>query len=952
MSDFDPQLYALTPSVTVLDSRGLAIRQLEFYRHQAGSTPERRIAHIKRNSCGESIALTDPRQAARGGLPSETSASDLSGNKIITHSADAGTSVQLLDIAGRPLLTIDPAGNRRTFDYDPENGRLIQRNEIATDGSKIATDYYIYGEYSSQEKKNNLGGQQVLRYDPAGCESLESVSVGGQPLRSRRQFLVTPESRPNWNGDGASREKYLSATFFISENYYNSLGETICIVDARGNKWRYLRDINGRLKQSWLTLENDSEQPVITGVEYAANGQKMMESQANGCKVTMLYEPDTLRLSKMCVSDPQTTLQTLVYTYDPKGNIITITDTTQEPRYWNNQRTEAQRNFSYDSLYQLTEATGRELASNTRGDSVQSRILSRNTPEYVNYTRWYQYDMAGNLMQLRHSGADSYTHILCVAEHSNRAVYSPGAASLNPDDYFDVYGNQLSTNNGVILNWNTFGELQRAILLNREQSASDEEYYLYNGANARVQKLRSVNTGQQVNQDNVCYLPGLEIHQRFQGGNLKEEWTVICDPLVSGIRALSWSMGLPAGIKNNQVRYSYQDIVSSVMLELDQDGNVISQEEYFPFGGTSGYLVENDIVASYKTRRYSGKEQDVSGLYYYGYRYYNPIIGRWMSPDPLGLAAGLNRYAFVKNNPINSRDIAGLIRDEDLSPELLGAIGAIPGGQDGQYGSELFSRLYWGDKALDDERINPFAKEIDQAAAGTHARLTSESRNQGLLDNLSSDDVEAINLYSQQSIPFHSIQRYANSNFEFEWDKDADGQTRQAYPLHYAGLLENALEKIPAYNGKSYRGALLAGAAYKFSDGYTPSYKGGRPLQQIQKGDYVSTVTYFSTSAERKVASEFALRQRFGNSFEFDTAVFEIKGISGRNITELTHIEQAEVLISPGAVFEVADISRGQYGVNIKLNEVNSDRAWQSGRTIRDYRFGYEIAHRPLIPRT
>ena len=951
MSEFNAQLYASTPSVTILDARALSVRQIEFYRKQVGVSAEPRLTYQDWNIRGALTAVTDHRLATTVNQPGEVKDYDLVGNVIRTQSTDSGTTLKLMDVEGRPLLVIDAAGNKRTFTYDPVNGNLKHRKDIWVDGSETVSDVYVWAGYSSHEKALNLGGSLIRHYDSAGCNLLESVSLTGLPLSQSRRLLDNPRVMPNWREDDIEREMLLSKTLYTTQSRYNTLGETIALTDAGGNHWRYALDINGRQQRSWLTIAGKTEQPVVTCIKFAANGQKQTEKHANGCQIDMTYEPDTLRLSQLKIRNGEKTLQELVYIYDPVGNILSISDKIQAPRFWNNQRTASRRTFRYDTLYQLVEASGRELISNTRGETLRAKRLSTNTHEYVNYVRNYSYDSAGNLIKLHHHGAEKYTRIVSVAGNSNRGVYSPTGDNLNIDKYFDVYGNQLSLNNGISLNWNSRGELKQAILVGREQTDNDSEHYIYDGSGIRVQKQTVLHAGHQINEETVCYLPGLEIHHRTLGGVVKEAWHVISDPITSGPRALSWSVGIPESIENHQLRYSYQDIISSVMLEVGRCGEIISQEEYFPFGGTSGYLAKNSVSASYRTRRFSGKERDVTGLYYYGYRYYNPEAGRWTSADPLGLNAGLNRYAFVRNNPVNSRDFAGLIRDEDLSPALLGAIGAIEGRMDEQYGNELFNRQSWPSKALNDERINPFAREIDLAAADTHAKLVSHSRKVGLINNLNQDDVDIINLYSQQSLPFHSIQLYMNSNFEFERDKEADGTIRQTYPLHYAGALDNALGRIPAYEGFSFRGAILSGAVYRLPDGYTPMRKSNKPLEIINVGDLVSTITYFSTSAERKVASEFALRQRFGNSFDFDTVVFDIEGMSGRNITELTHIKQAEILISPGAVFKVAGINRANYGVSVSLKEIDSQRAWNSGVKIRDYRFGYQINSRPMIPR-
>ncbi|WP_280179027.1 RHS repeat-associated core domain-containing protein, partial [Pseudomonas viridiflava] len=63
----------------------------------------------------------------------------------------------------------------------------------------------------------------------------------------------------------------------------------------------------------------------------------------------------------------------------------------------------------------------------------------------------------------------------------------------------------------------------------------------------------------------------------------------------------------------------------------------------------------------YKTVRYSGKERDASGLYYYGLRYYAPWLQRWINPDPAGDVDGLNLFSFVKNSPVGHIDPAGSV---------------------------------------------------------------------------------------------------------------------------------------------------------------------------------------------------------------------------------------------------------------------------------------------------
>jgi RHS repeat-associated protein len=59
--------------------------------------------------------------------------------------------------------------------------------------------------------------------------------------------------------------------------------------------------------------------------------------------------------------------------------------------------------------------------------------------------------------------------------------------------------------------------------------------------------------------------------------------------------------------------------------------------------------------------RYSGKERDATGLYYYGFRYYAPWLQRWLNADPVGTLDGFNLYSMCKNNPTTLYDHDGRI---------------------------------------------------------------------------------------------------------------------------------------------------------------------------------------------------------------------------------------------------------------------------------------------------
>jgi RHS repeat-associated protein len=118
--------------------------------------------------------------------------------------------------------------------------------------------------------------------------------------------------------------------------------------------------------------------------------------------------------------------------------------------------------------------------------------------------------------------------------------------------------------------------------------------------------------------------------------------------------------------------YYHTDHANSTRLITDSDKNIIAAAAYTPFGGLS-------VEEGSENYLYTGKEQDATDLYYFGARYYDPDIGRFITRDPLtGTPATpqtLNRYAYCANNPLKYTDATGLsysFVDEELENELNG----------------------------------------------------------------------------------------------------------------------------------------------------------------------------------------------------------------------------------------------------------------------------------------
>ena len=170
----------------------------------------------------------------------------------------------------------------------------------------------------------------------------------------------------------------------------------------------------------------------------------------------------------------------------------------------------------------------------------------------------------------------------------------------------------------------------------------------YNGEGLRTQvNLNNVTTGFQYDGSNVLI-------EKNSSGSTTKTYT----------RGLDFGGGIGSLIAQNTtgtgaaVRYYDYNDLGSVANTTTSSGAATSSYSYDAFGNQLTPQITSD------TNRYlfSTKEFDSrSGLDYFGARYYDPEIGRWLTPDPLGMVDGPNTYLYVNNNPVNLVDPYGLV---------------------------------------------------------------------------------------------------------------------------------------------------------------------------------------------------------------------------------------------------------------------------------------------------
>ncbi|MEM7917984.1 RHS repeat-associated core domain-containing protein, partial [Morganella morganii] len=447
-----------------------------------------------------------------------------------------------------------------------------------------------------------------------------------------------------------------SAEKYTIQTIADATGAVLNTTDAAGHQQKVTYDIAGLLRTSRVTVKGGTEKIIIKSVTYSAAGQKLCEEHGNGVVTTYTYEPQTQRLIAVKTEHParKKIFQDLRYEYDPVGNVLCVTNSAEETRFWHNQKVVPENRYTYDTLYQLVSATGREMANAGQQRSSLPDIYPFDKASYTNYTRNYIYDRAGNMTQIRHSAPatnNNYITDITVSQRSNRAVLKTLADTPEKaETLFTPGGQQTQLQPGQTLSWTARGELQQVTPVVRNGAAGDCESYRYDAGSQRILKTAVQKTGNSTQTQQVIYLPGLELRSG------KENYQVICAGVAgrAQVRLLHWQDG-----KKDHQRFSYDNLIGSSGLETDGDGKLLSQEEYYPFGGTSVLVADADSGIDYKTHRYSGKERDATGLYYYGYRYYQPWAGRWLSSDPAGTVDGLNLFRMVRNNPVTLRDDDG-----------------------------------------------------------------------------------------------------------------------------------------------------------------------------------------------------------------------------------------------------------------------------------------------------
>ncbi|HEX5151230.1 MAG TPA: SpvB/TcaC N-terminal domain-containing protein [Parafilimonas sp.] len=707
--------HANTPAVQHFDTLGRPVLSVEYNKTLADAD-EFHFTKINLDIEGNARKVTD---ACGNDVMSYKY--DMLGHRVYQDSMDAGRRWLLHNVMGNPLRTWDEKNQEFQYAYDVLH-RPLQSKVIQTVNGIIIESMFDKIEYGESLmlpdrsdkavwQAKNLLGQVSGHFDTAGIITSNRYDFKGNLLQTSRQLLEKYDDvHPvDWN-DG----QILEADLYATVSAYDALNRNWKTVTPDNSVQYHLFNESGHLEKVLLnhrreiniTAQDETTDALkantknlsvfVISIDYNEKGQRSRIVYGNNSITSYTYDEKTFRLStlKTTSQDGRTFFQDLLYTYDPVGNITRLSDVAHKPVYSDNNIVEPIHDYEYDAVYRLVLATGREhKGQNVIQENDQNKnyrnfpFKADNLPKpgdvvaMRNYTQKFTYDKAGNILKLEHKGDDNtaytrnYTYnntSVDINKNNNRLLSTQvNGDPLIPYDY-DAHGNMIVTGVGISkkgmphlsrMDWNFKDELFATAQTVMNAGTPATTFYVYDAGGIRVRKITN---GQSINTkiEERIYLGGYEIYRSYNNDGttkLERQTLHVMDDKSRIAMVETKTTGDDNTTKDKAyIHYQYSNHLGSACLELNEKLEIISYEEYHPYGTTAYQAMNADINPVAKRYRYTGLERDEeNGFGYHNARYYVPWLARWVSCDPIGINDGTNIYAYCKDNSVTKIDLNG-----------------------------------------------------------------------------------------------------------------------------------------------------------------------------------------------------------------------------------------------------------------------------------------------------
>ncbi len=558
------------------------------------------------------------------------------------------TTLSTYNAAGNLLTVKDTNGNLTTITYD-----TLGRKTTMTDPD-MGVWQYAYDNNGNMTQQIDAKTQYInFTYDPLNRISSKTYTTTCDPT------VTYIYDNPATNANGIGRLYTVSnakATTTYAKTTYNA-------YDATGKVASVSESINGAPSNSYTTLTqyDYSGKPIqmtypdsyyvtysyypgsallesVTGSDgtvYATNsnyqptGKIGQITYGNNTVAQYTYDVWSTKLLGIVATTPNSTTNPATqiinrgYQYSMAGDMLTITDYVQGAKSGlpNNA---LQYQYTYDNLHRLT-------SESTTNGTYQPQSTT--------------YDPTGNI--LTNIFTNSTGNISLAYQYNNTShVHAVSAITANGTQYnftYDANGNMttgydLTNPTNVVSRTITYNADNKPVSINYGGTGGTVSTFIYDGNGGRVTKVSPSGTTFYVGQ-HFEVINGVNTKYIF-AGNIR----------------------IAKVVTPTQIYYYHGDHLGSAAAMTDISANIVETSNYLPYGGMRVHT--GAIESNYK---FTDQELDPeTGLYYYGARYYDPTIGRFISPDTVvpnfRNPQSFNRYSYCGNNPLIYTDPSGHFR--------------------------------------------------------------------------------------------------------------------------------------------------------------------------------------------------------------------------------------------------------------------------------------------------
>ncbi len=601
---------------------------------------------------------------------------------------------------GKPLLITDALGNQTLYTYDHhfsyKGQTVLAITKTDPLGNRETKVHDTHGNVCWQEQVDAFGRaiqEEISCYDPLGHKTFSLIIVY-QGNEQKRTIETSWEYDSMGNlfrcteAVGTPEQKVVS-------HYYNLYGQKERTDMPNGVSIIHEYDSLGLLS-SYKSTDNT--------IHY----QYTYDKKDNPTLVKDLIHNTTTERSYdqygLLISETLDNGLTLTYTYDQIDRPLTVTLPDQSSiRYcYNAHRLLAierikEGEITYTHRYNHFDLAGNVIEETLLGQvgaihykyDLLQRPISVNTPHWQEFIPQDGFDVIGNLLKREvkdEQGQIIYTYTYdslnqLISEdgfishtYKNDSVYNRTAKDNQPYDINAL--NQLKSQTNYSYRYDDNGNLIEKTTDNNQIN------YIYDA----LDRLIEVRHGDEVTTYNYD-----SFHRRLRktrNGTIthyiyhnQNELGATIDGKITQLRVLGLTHGAEIGGAvvlelDNKTYAPIHDPQGNVVALVDPAGELIESYRYTAFGEIKVF----SKASVNNPWRFSSKRFDPeTGFIYFGRRYYDPEIGRWVTPDPAGYADGPNLYAYVHNKPLIYIDPDGRFADAIYQAVVTSMTGFVEG---------------------------------------------------------------------------------------------------------------------------------------------------------------------------------------------------------------------------------------------------------------------------------